>query len=223
MPTLSTSIIQRFFNQGENEISQEYNLLVDRYSIATTIGVSTYTIPDYVKSIRRITYLGIKLNPLPKREFRNSFQPGTMQGRPYWYIYNDTGINQIQLYPIPNANIAQVVNVWDTDIPNGVIVEFFRLNDNTNFILPDYCRNYLLKKYVGKMIFTIDGPSQSTKLAQYFGKQWEFWKQNFYNHMNELRSSPRVLVVGDNNYSRNFPHSPILPISKFGQSVETGE
>jgi len=101
-------------------------------------------------------------------------------------------------------------------------VEFFRISDNDKFILPPWARNYLLKKYVGKEIFTIEGPGQNLKMAKYMTAQWEQWFTEFDNLISELHSAPRKLFVSDVVSGNWFPGSPLLPIDKFGISVETG-
>lgn len=213
----------RFFNQGEVDVSNECDFLLDRIALDIVSGTGVYTIPDYVRSISRITYLGKKLSPLPARDFRAAFQPGTQQGRPFWYVYNNTGQNKIQLFPCPNVSITAVTDgLWDTVIPTQVIVEYFRISDNTDFIMPSYARNFTLKKYVGMMLFSIEGPGQNLKMAKYFTQQWNQWKNEFIQLTQELHSAPRKLFVTDISSSNWFPGSPVLPIDKFGIGVDEG-
>ncbi len=222
MPVFSQPDIIRFFNRGETDITNDCNLLLDRVSLDVQSTISTYPIPDYVRSITRVTFQGKKLTPLPMRDLKDAFQSGTQQGRPFWYTFNNVGQNKIRLYPVPNVAVPPVVNMWDSDIPNGVIVEFFRIADNQNFILPPWARNYLLKKYVGSQLFTIEGPGQNLKMAKYMSQQWEQWAGEFVSLISELHSAPRKLFVSDVVSGNWFPGSPLLPIDKFGISVETG-
>lgn len=222
MPVFEQSDILRFFNQGEQNVTNQYNLLLDRTSLEITSGQNIYEIPDYVRSISRVTFLGKKLTPLPKRDLMGAFQSATQAGQPFWYTYNNTGQNKIQLFPEPNVNIPIVANVWDSDIATGCIVEYFRIADGVDFRLPDWARNYLLKKYVGEMLFMIEGPGQNIKMSRYFNEQWQQWKKEFINLVEELHSAPRKLYVSDVVSGNWFPGSPMLPIDKFGISVETG-
>ena len=222
MPTFTQPDILRFFNQGEVDVSNECNFLLDRYEIPVVSGTGVYQIPDYVRSITRVTCQGKKLTPLPKRDLNDAFQSATQQGRPFWYVFNNTGQNKIQLFPQPNLTTPTGSDPWCTDIPTATIVEFFRISDNNQFILPDYSRNYLLKKYCGSMLFLIEGPGQNLKMSKYFKNQWELWKAEFIALTEELHSAPRKLYISDVVSGNWFPGSPVLPIDRFGIGVETG-
>jgi hypothetical protein len=222
MPIFQQSDIIRFFNRGEQSVSNDCNFLLDRYELNVISGTQSYLIPDFVRSISRVTYLGKKLTPLPQRDFKDAFQSGTQQGRPFWYIFNNSGANTIKLFPCPNQTIGTGIDPWVADIPNCVIVEFFRISDNADFILPPWSRNYLLKKYVGKELFSCEGAGQNLKMAKYMASQWEQWRSEFEGIIDELHSAPRKLFVSDVVSGNWFPGSPLLPIDKFGISVETG-
>lgn len=224
MPLFDTPTIKRWFEQGENEISVDRPFLTDRLSIAMVANTNVYTLPDYVISIRRITWRGMKLDPLPHRNFREVFQSATQKGRPFWYVYNNIGQNQIQLFPGPQENIAQVTSSLyvGANIKSGFVVEFYRATDNNLFVIPAYARRQLLKSYTGKMVYSIEVSGQNIKLAKYFGVRWENWKKDFTNHLDDLYGRPRKLIINEivsNNY---FPAAPILPIARFGISVDEG-
>src|SRR5216683_369629 len=128
MPVFDSTLLSRFYLEGENIFSDSTPFLVDRVSLNIQVGVGTYVLPDYVRSIKRITYLGTKLDPLPRRNQRDVFQAATQQGKPFWYVYNNIGLNKIIFFPIPPVNIAIVAgNLWKSvAITAGVIVEFYR-------------------------------------------------------------------------------------------------
>jgi hypothetical protein len=222
MPTFSQSDIIRFFNQGEVDASNDCNFLIDRYEIPVLSTVHTYQIPDYIRGISRVTFQGKKLTPLPRRDLNGAFQPATQQGRPFWYVFNNVGQNKIRLFPTPNDATPVGNDPWCTDIPTATIVEFFRISDNDQFILPDWCRNYLLKKYCGRELFSIEGPGQNLKMAKYMAQQWQLWYGEFQGLIDELHNAPRKLFVSDVVSGNWFPGSPVLPIDKFGISVDTG-
>src|SRR4051812_46598864 len=109
MPIFSPQTLTRFFQSGEVEVSTDTPFLVDRVSFNVQSGVSTYTLPDYAISIRRMTYLGQGLDPLPRRNQREVFQGATQLGTPYWYVFDNIGLNQIKLFPTPPTNIPNAV------------------------------------------------------------------------------------------------------------------
>lgn len=227
MPVIDSSIILRLFDQGEIECSVEHPFIPDRQSLNIISGTNTYTLPDYILSIRRLTYLGIGLDPLPRRNQREVFQNSTQQGTPFWYVFDNIGLNNILLFPCPNANIATVTgNLWtQAKILTGCIIEFNRVTDNAggSFSIPASLRRQLLKKYVQANIAQIDGASVDIKSAKYFLQRWAVSKQEFFDLIDELYSQPRRLVINDFNTFNFFPGSPVLPINRFGISVNEGE
>lgn len=225
MPIFDSATLSRFYNQGENIISDERPFLVDRLALTIVAGTSTYTLPDYVRSIRRITYFGNYLDPLPRRAQRDIFQAATQMSKPFWYIFNNIGLNKIQLFPVPNQNVAPVTNLWGNGISatTGCIVEFYRVTDNSSFVLPPWIKRQLLKQYVAQQTFQVDGQGNNLKLAQYFSKRWQLRKQEFIDLLDELIYKPRKLCLTSISGSGWFPGRPILPIDRFGTSVDTGE
>ncbi len=222
MPLFQSSDLARFFNEGENQVAFEKHFLVDRLSIATVADQQIYTIPDYILSIRRITYLGWKLDPLPQRNLREVFQSATQQGFPFWYVFNQIGQNQIKLFPAPDSNLPVVTNVWSTDIPNGFILEYFRATDNVNFTIIQSIRRQMLKLYAASRAYAIDGPGQNLKLVQYYQQRWEQAKAEFVEMIEDLYNLPRKLVISEIVSSNYFPGEPVLPIDQFGISVDEG-
>lgn len=224
MPAISDAILERIFNQGEVECSVERPFLVKRISPTASIGVADYVLPDECINIRKMMWLGWKMDPLPQRNWREVFQGQNYQvGRPFWYVYNNIGLQTVKLFPAPDQITAAAMNPWKpNDIENSFIVEYYTASDNVNFVLPDWIKRQLLKLYVSKYVYTIEGPNQSLKLAKYFADKWNLKKQEFYLLLDALYGSPRKLVTSQiisNNY---FPGSPVLPITKFGISVEPG-
>lgn len=222
MPLFSTSNLTRYFNQGEQNVCNEQPFIVDRLSLNIIGNQAPYELPDYVLSIRRITYLGMKLDPLPRRNQNEVFQSANQVGRPFWYVYNNIGANIIRLFPTPPSDIAPVTNIWDTDIGTGVIIEFYRMTDNATFVIPSYWRTALLKRYTAHMARTVQGKGQQMKLGQYYHDQWKLWKNLWFTHLSELHTKPRKIIVNEIVSSNYYPASPILPISRFGISVDEG-
>ena len=223
MPVLSTSDLTRFFNEGENLFAQERPFLVDRYSPPLVAGTSVYTLPDYVISIRRITYLGKKLDPLPQRNYREVFQSVAQEGWPFWYIFNNIGANKVQLFPTPQVTIPAGTNLWGSDIPTSCIVEFNRATDNSTFVLPSWIRRQMLKQFVMKRKFELDGPGVNNKLAKYYDGKWQMSKGEFSELLDQLYYLSRKYMISEVVSSNYFPGQPVLPIDQFGSSVDEGE
>lgn len=222
MPLFSTGDLTRFFNNGEQELAIEQPFLVDRLSVAITAETAVYTLPDYVLSIKRITWLGMKLDPLPRRNQRDVFQNANQVGRPFWYIYNNIGANLIQFFPNPGINVAAGTHLWSTDIPTSVIVEFWRQTDNSTFVVPPYFRNQLLKRYTAYKARMLDGPGINMKMSKYFSDQWGYWKGAYFELLSDLYSKPRKYCVNEIVSSNYFPAAPVLPIGQFGIGVDEG-
>lgn len=220
MPLFDSTTLNRFFLQGEQIVSSERPFLVDRYSPPIFSNVKVYELPDYVISIRRVTYRGIKLDPLPQRNFREVFQSATSQGTPFWYVFNNVGQNKIQLFPAPGENLLSAENLWDNDIPTSCIVEFYRAADGVNFKLPVWIRRQLLKNYVALKCYSVEGQGQNLKLSAYYGTKWDTWKTQWYTLLDELYNKPRKLITDEITLNTYFPGTPMLPISRFGISAD---
>lgn len=229
MPEISSARLISLVNNGETEVSVEKEFIVDRISLAITSGTNTYTLPDYVTSIRRITYQGIGLDPLPRRNQREVFQNSTQQGTPFWYVYNNVGLNKIILFPEPNDNIAEAAADVDlysqAAITAYFIVEFTRTSDSTNtdFQIMPIFRRQLLKKYVAANAYLTDNANVNLRMAKYYANRWQTGKQEFSDIIDTLINQPRRLVINDFNTFNFFPGSPVLPINRFGISVSEGE
>src|SRR5216683_5973896 len=222
MPVFDSTTLARYYAEGENVFSDSTPFLVDRLSPTITSGISTYTIPDFVRSIRRVTHLGQKLDPLTRRNQRDVFQAATQQGRPFWYVFNNIGLNKISLFPVPSQTLAAAAgNLWGaTAIGAGVIIEFYRVTDNITFVMPDWIKRQLLKQYVNMRAFAVDGSGHNEKLVQYFQQRWTLRSSEFAGLLDEIHSKPRKLCLSDIIGSNYFPASPLLPITRFGISVD---
>lgn len=224
MPTITTDTLTRLYNKGEVTVSRDVPFLVERLTFPLVAGQGEYIIPDYVTQIRRITYLGTKVWPLGERMYRYSFQNGGQSGTPFWYVYNNVLSNKIRFYPgVPTSLSSATGNLWAEGIPTGLIIEYFRLANNTTFVLPDWIRNRLLKRYVAYQSFLIEGPNQSNKFTAYFQTEYQKWELTFKTLISEYYSYGRLFTITGRLAGSYFPASPILPIDRFGISVDPGE
>ena len=224
MPVWSTTDINRFADTGEQSFVIDYPCIIDRLALDIVAGTSEYTLPDYCVDIRRITWQGIKLDPLPQRMFRDAFQgSGSQQGRPYWYIYNNIGKGVIKLFPAPAESIATTsTGLFTTAIETHCIVEFFRTSDYDTYIIPEYFCRRLLKAYVLRQCFSMENQGQNKKVSKYFDDKWSLFCKLYGELLGDLNNKPRKLVIGSGTY-QGFPGTPLLPIDRFGVSVYEGE
>ena len=223
MSIWDASTITRFSNEGEQNFANDYPCVLTRVSLPVVSGVSTYTISDNVRAIRRISWQGWKLDPLGQRNMREVFQYASQQGKPYWYIFNNIGANNIQFFPIPNATInPSGGDLYSDAITTDVIIEAFVEPDSQTTFIPSYFRRRLLKSYVLKMCFGIEGPGLNLKNKQYFTQRWEFLKNKYGTFLDEIHNKSRKLCLNGITSNQFFPGQPIMPVSRFGIGIDDG-
>src|SRR4051812_40293716 len=91
--TVSEASIDRLANEGEQDFVTEFPCILKRIALATTSGTASYSLPDDVLSIRRVSWKGFKCDPLPHRNAREVFQNMGQIGKPFWYIFNNINRN----------------------------------------------------------------------------------------------------------------------------------
>lgn len=241
---LSNETKNRFLDMGENNIALATKLFVDRESFPVTAGTADIVLPDYIVDIRRVTLLGKKMYPQGFRSYQENFYVGRGNGYPFNYIFNNVGVRTIKLYPTPEFSVPQVTNVWDADIATGFIIEYSRTPgmanygtgnswgstlwgtsnspNQQNFQLPEYYRRRLLKQFLAFKVATIEGNSQSSRMSEYFRQKWAASSTDFYNFINKLHNGSRKLVIKSPAGIRPMPGRPVLPVGKFGYSVDEG-
>jgi hypothetical protein len=216
--------ITRFSQEGENDFADDYPCILTRYSLSVVANQATYTLPDNVRSIRRITYLGTKLDPLGHRNMREVFNNATQVGTPYWYIFNQIGNLSIQFFPVPPTSInPSGGDLYGSAIPTDVIIEYFMLPDYVNNDIPQYFRRRLVKPYVLKQCFLIEGPGQNLKNVKYFEQKYNYLKDKYGTLLQSLHNKARKLCLNGITGSQFFPGTPILPVARFGIGVQDGE
>lgn len=219
----TAATITRVSQEGENNFAIQNPCILTRYSPVINSNDSLITLPDNVKSIRRVTWKGYKLDPLPHRNFREVFQNATQKGRPFWYVFNSVGQNVIQLFPAANETLTAGTDLYGTDIRTSFIVEYWQAPDFSTAIIPSFFRRRLLKAFVLRACFNIEGPMQNLKNSNYFKDKWIKLSNLYGQLLDDIARKPRKFIVTGISSSYYFPGNPILPIDKFGTSVDTGE
>jgi hypothetical protein len=219
----SSETIIRFSQEGENNFADVYPCILVRISLSTTRGVARYTLPENVRSIRRITWKGFKLDPLGQRNMREVFSYATQIGKPYWYVFNNVGANIIQLFPIPDESITPSgKDLYSDAITTDVIIEYFALPDYATLVIPEYFRRRLLKTYVMNRCFAIEGAGQNLKNRDYFANRWNYLRDKYGQLMLEIHNKSRKLCLNGITSSQFFPATPVLPVSRFGIGIDDG-
>lgn len=232
MPIWSEADINRFSQEAEDTFLTMTNCVIDRISLHVNANQNDYVLPDYVTVIRRITWKGDKVFPLPHRHFRTvDFIRST--GRPDWYVFNNTWQQTIKFYPTPNEEIASspesADKLYSTEINKRVIVEFARASNYTTMRIPEYLRRRLIKAYVMMKCFSMENSGQNIKVSKYFENKWKLLTEVYGNLIQELISKPRKLVLTGGWEDARFginanPHyRGNLPISRYGIGVDAGE
>lgn len=225
MPLWTSEQLARFANAGEAIFHEECKCLVDRIALPIEANESLYTLPDELVDIRRITYRGIRILPISHRQMRRYFDGINPTGTPSNYIYNDQGELTIKLFPTPSESITPVqANLLSRDvIQTQCIVEYYRMPDGDAWKLPAFMRRRLLKCFVLKQAFSVEGKGQNLKAAAYFGKKWKFMLNEYTGNLQDLINSPRKLIASNLDYDlakKLMIPRPVLPINMIGLDVD---
>lgn len=190
----STQYLSELALEAEIEIAKEVPAIIDRYSLAIEAGISEYELPDYITNITRVFWKGMRLDPVSHLEIGNwiyvwdksTFGPfaqppyqdsafdidniigATPQGKPYRYFYSKLGENVIKFNPAPNESVAEFDDLYKVNIPNAVIIEFYRQPDGVTWKLPKYIRRRTIKAYVMWKAYACEGDGQDLSASQYF-------------------------------------------------------
>lgn len=212
--------------RGEIELSTDVPLIFHRFSISTIAGVPTYTLPDGILSISRITYEGHRVWPYDERtlQMQGIFKdPFTEErtGRPYVYMQHNYGFTQITFWPTPDVGInADDNGIWGGDIANRVIISCWMVADPTGetFRVPEFLRRRFNKYYVNMRAYTKEGPTQNIQAAMYFRDRYVTSKNQLREAVNSI---PKAIVKYHvpMHYAQHKIARPVLP-PQFGRIVE---
>lgn len=160
----------RFQRTAEEQFASQASCIVDRASLSLIAGEALYDLPSYCVNVKRITYKGWKVFPLPHRDLRQSFQSGTQQSRPYWYIFNNIGQRKIRFFPVPSEYVSRsYLNEVLQDTPVG----YWRMNETSLPAVVDSSGNNLTGTFVNSPTIQQPGlligdPNKSIQFLQAF-------------------------------------------------------
>ena len=194
----SESQINQWALDAEQEINKEVQCIFEKCYLGTVFGQSLYTMPSYVRGIRRITWLGKMLDPVSWEEGtqltpatsvlpppNNAFSEETTIGRPLYYWMHPTAPYTVRLYPTPNLTLPTTGGDPYSPLPNEQFcnLAYWRETDptlqNPTQMLPTYVARRTRKAYILWKAFAAEGPGQNLKASQYYGKKYEFLIERF--------------------------------------------
>jgi hypothetical protein len=197
LPIFDSDHLQRLAEDGEDLFFQETNCILDRMSIAITSGTDEYTLPDYVYNVKRVTWKGRKIEPVNHRDYREKLFVQNSQGRVDYYIYDNVGIQRIKFFRSPGETLSLVTgDLFNAaQIIQGLIIEFWRVPDHINYIIPEVFRRRLLKAYAMKAAYASEGKGQSNRNSQYFDGKWKAFHDGYTQLLTSLANRPRQLII----------------------------
>lgn len=212
MSIWSAATINRFLIDGEVEIAKSLKCLIARVSLAITAGTSTYSLPTDLLYIRRVTWLGKKLEPMPARTF-HQLNVITAESEPLFYIFNQQGRNTIRLHPVPSQTVAALLTgLFGPNIATTMIVEYYQLPNSTTVKLPEYIRRRLIKYYVLYRCFEQEGVGQNLKNAKKMLERYNMYLDifrkihsgHFIAQMNTLGAGNKRGILAPPRYSYKY-------------------
>ncbi len=169
-----------------------------RECIVITMGRSVYTLPNYVRTLRRVTWRGKSLEPASWEELQlltpatvflgpeSTANVETSQSRPLFYAMHPTNPYDIRLHPCPNESFT-ISGEPDpySPIPNSpsCIIDYWREPDITGtnplISLPPYISRRTQKAYVLSVAFAAEGKGQDGDASNYYDKKYQFLLDQF--------------------------------------------
>ncbi len=221
------AFLARLAADGEQDMVNRVACLFYRFNQAVTANTSVYTLPVKTSRIRRVTWLGIKLDPItfndlcmmhPTFVWEDSTNKVDIPtGQPQYYVLHPTNINDIRFFPCPIEDVPDdAKDPYGEGIDTNIVISCFRNVDGTNekYQLPDYIYRRAIKAYVLWKAYGAEGKGQSLKASGYYKQKYEY----YVGHFDKLNSDSFV----SKRYSLNAslpgpggPGRPVLP-ARFG-------
>ena len=89
-----------------------------------------------------------------------------------------------------------------------------------------FFRKRLIKAYVLKMCFSIEGRGQNLKASKYWHDKWNYYNEIYGMLLEELINEPRHIIAGPSGISRDFKLKSLennLKYDNIGIGVDKGE
>lgn len=226
--------IQQWQADAEADINKRIpSLIYFRFCLATIEGISVYTLPSFVRTVSRVSWLGRKLDPVSWDELV-LLSPATAQlqsdqidtiptvvGRPLYYAKHPTNPLDIRLFPTPNLTLSSSAQdpyspLPETANPQACIVACWRSIDSTfsdpTALLPNYIDRRVRKAYVLWKAYSAEGKGQNLAASKYYKNLYE-WLINHFISINQGAYLSKKYTIEDGLLTIDgfrYPR-PILP------------
>lgn len=230
MSIWSDDFLNKLAIDAEQQINQDLRCIYFKFCMATVTGQMVYTLPDYVRSVLRVTWRGRKLDPVsweelglltPATVFVGPGDPGNVNSvvsRPLYYAMHPTNPWDIRLYPTPNETFSDTGDdPWGPTV-NGpaCIVSCWRVPDVTftdpTLLVPPYIDRRTRKAWVLWKAYGAEGKGQSLLAAAYYKAKYDFLIEQF-RAINEGCFISKKYAIDDGSLSTNnfrYPR-PLMP------------
>ena len=190
-PIWTDSFLNQLAEDAEHKIIADVPCLFQILSMPTTAGLSVYTLPSFIKGIKRITWLGRKVEPLsweqfilmtPATVFLNDISKiETANSRPQWYTMHPTNVRDIRFYPTPDLSFPGTDDPYSPSPTSGCLISYWSFVDDSKSQtqLPFYIARRTQKAYILWKAFEQEGVGQDMRAAQYYKGLYEFLIENF--------------------------------------------
>lgn len=225
-----------FLNQlgvdAEQDINKRIQCIFEKCYLQTTVGLSTYTLPSYIRSLRRVTWLAKMLDPVSWEELTQltpataalqgtfaSFSEETVPSRPLYYAMHPTNPYTIRLYPSPDLALGTTGGNPYSTLPNEQFcaLSYWREVDSTLSnplqMLPEYVDRRTRKAYVLWKAYEAEGKGQNLKASQYYKKKYDFLTERF-NQINNGCFVGKKYTLGEGELEVNnfrYPRPTLNP------------
>lgn len=218
------SYLDRLRADGEQDMCNRVPCLFHRFAIQITANTSVYTLPVKTSRIRRVTWLGRKLDPITFEDMTlinpnfvyadaNNKTDIPVSSKPDYYMLHPTNLNDIRFYPCPDTSITiDGANVYGVGTDTNVIISCFRNIDGTNeaFQLPDYIYRRSIKAYVLWKAFAAEGKGQNMAASNYYRSKYEYYVKMFIK-LNEDSFVSKKYSLSSNIMTGPLKARPVLP------------
>lgn len=215
--------LNKINDDAGNDILDAEECLFHKFYLAITAGISTYTLPSKVRSLRKIKYRGITIDELSWQEFMiinpmSAFVDSgdkieVPQSRPRFYAFHPTNNKQIRFYPCPDETLSA-----SGGDPYSPLINEARCNITcwrnidetiTDAYLPAYIDKRTRKAFVLWKAFGKEGKGQNLRAADYYKQKYDYLLARF-KVINTKAFVSKIYSLSGSSH-RLFPRKPRLP------------